>query len=100
MCIRDRSHSHQDKGRVQDDFACLCRKILRHTGAACSMSRIRVCLDVFDEMGLIDLEQQAKYLSITITAQGKKVDLAKSAIIRSLERCKQEDTHGNVPTTV
>ena len=92
--------SHQDKGRVQDDFACLCRKILRHTGAACSMSRIRVCLDVFDEMGLIDLEQQAKYLSITITAQGKKVDLAKSAIIRSLERCKQEDTHGNVPTTV
>ena len=25
--------SHQDKGRVQDDFACLCRKILRRTGA-------------------------------------------------------------------
>ena len=64
------------------------------------MSRIRICLDVFAEMGLIQLEQLPKVLSITITAQGKKVDLTKSRIIRHLERCKQEDYHGNIPTTV
>ena len=92
--------SHQSDGCVREDFDCLCRKILRHTGAACSMSRIRICLDVFDEMGLIRLEQMPKYLSITITARGKKVDLNKSAIIRQLERCKQEENHGNIPATV
>ena len=92
--------SHQTDGCVQENFECLCRKILRHTGAACSMSRIRICLDVFAEMGLIRLDQLPKFLSITITAQGKKVDLTKSQIIRRLECCKQEDYHGNIPTTV
>lgn len=72
--------SHQDKGRVPGRFCVPVPQGSCATPAPpAPMSRIRVCLDVFDEMGLIDLEQQAKYLSITITAQGKKVDLAKSA---------------------
>ena len=92
--------SHQSDGCLRENFECLYRKILRHTGASCSMSRIRICLDVFDEMGLIRLEQLPKFLCITITAQGKKVDLRKSNIVRRLERCKQEDRHGNLSGSI
>lgn len=55
------------------------------------MIRMKLCLDVFAEQGLIALEHQAQRLSITLTAQGRKVDLEESRILRRLKEKKAGD---------
>lgn len=78
--------ANQSDGMLLEETGCLCRKISRSTGAPCSWIRTRICLDVFDEMGLISLQTRPKYLQITITATDQKVDLDTSTILQGLRR--------------
>ena len=48
-------------------------------------ARIRICLDVFDELGLLTLEEHQRLLQVTLTSDGRKVDLDQSGIIQSLK---------------
>ena len=75
-------------GVVCEEFGCLVRKITRCAGCACSGSKIRVCLDVFQEQGLLQMEQRPKLLVIRLTSDGKKVDLERSPTLLHLKELK------------
>ena len=80
--------SHSDGGLVVENAGCLCRKIARYSHAPCSYMRAHICLDVFNELGLIELTPHPKYLHIRITSNGRKVDLNASTVLRSLMKRK------------
>ena len=44
--------------------------------------------DVFHELGLLSLTEHQRQLQITLTSDGRKVDLDQSAIIRKLKQRK------------
>ena len=47
-----------------------------------------ICLDVFAEQGLLQLEQRPKAMRIELCAAGRKVDLEKSPILIHLKKQK------------
>lgn len=75
-------------GRLSEELGCLSRKISRATGRPCEPLRLRVCLDVLAEQALIRLEPHPRSLHITLCADGRKVDLAQSAILIRLKKQK------------
>jgi single-stranded-DNA-specific exonuclease len=77
--------SHCEDGCVHEECGCLSRKISRFAGFACPVSRTRVCLDVFCERGLLDLEDNRRSLTIKLTDSSKKVDLNQSSILLELQ---------------
>ena len=80
------ANSREDS--LRENFTCLGRKIARASGHSLSLGRVRVCLDVFAEQGLIDVQCCKKYYTIRITTDGRKVDLDASPIIRTLRAVK------------
>jgi len=83
--------SHGADGGLFDDCGCMCRKISRSTGVPASLLRTRICLDVFAEQGLISLQQQGQSVRITLTSDGRKVDLDESRILIRLRKFKAGD---------
>ena len=75
-------------GLLSEELGCLSRKISRCAGALLSAGKTRICLDVFAEQGLVQLEQRPKTLSIRLCAGGRKVDLEKSPILIHLKKQK------------
>ncbi len=75
-------------GRLEDDWGSLSRAVSRGSGAPDSLIRTRICLDVFAEQGLIDLRFSGRVLRVTITSDGRKVDLNKSQTMRRLYKMK------------
>ena len=74
--------------QLAEELGCLSRKISRCTGLALSPAKTRVCLDVFAEQGLLQLEQRPKALHIRLCAGGRKVDLEQSPILIHLKEQK------------
>ena len=54
---------------------CLSRKIARFSGLPASFLRTRVCLDVFCEQGLLQLEERRGILQIHINTPTQKINL-------------------------
>jgi len=77
-----------ENGEVREEFSCLVRKITRFAGCSCGGSKIRVCLDVFQEQGLLQMEQRPKLLVVRLTSDGKKVDLEQSPTLLHLKELK------------
>lgn len=77
-----------ENGEVREEFGCLVRKITRFAGCSCGGSKIRVCLDVFQEQGLLQMEQRPKILVVRLTSDGKKVDLEQSPTLLYLKELK------------
>ena len=80
--------SHSQKGTLLDTCDCLARKVARSSGTDCRPVRTRICLDVFHELGLLSLSEHQHQLHITLTSDGRKVDLNQSIIIRKLTQQK------------
>jgi single-stranded-DNA-specific exonuclease len=83
--------AHAQDGSVMDEFSVLARKIARSADMPCSFVRTRVCLDVFEERGLIELERGSRTISIKLTPGPGKVDLQSSAILLRLRNHKEGD---------
>ena len=79
------------EGTVVDEFSVLARKIARSANLPCSFLRTRVCLDVLEERGLIQLEVGSRTLFIRLTPGPGKVDLQNSAILLRLKTYKEGD---------
>ena len=75
-------------GCLQEDFACMGRKISRAAGIALPLGKLRICLDVFAEQRLIQLRCCPRCYSIRITTDGRKVDLDASSIVKALRAAK------------
>ena len=62
----------------------LARSVARSAGRRETVMRTLVCLEVFDERGLIRLERATDHLRIGLTPVEGKVDLERSAILKRL----------------
>ena len=58
-------------------------------GPGLSLSQLLTCLDIFQEGGLLTLERQHKYITITLTAGAPKADLTQSGTMRYLQQLKE-----------
>ena len=83
--------ANAQNGMIMDEFSVLARKIARSANLPCSFIRTRLCLDVLEERGLIQLESGSKLLSIKLTPGPGKVDLQSSAILIRLRKQKEGD---------
>ena len=64
----------------------LARSIARSAGRRETVMRTLVCLEVFDERGLIHMERTTDHLHIALRPVEGKVDLDDSSILRALRR--------------
>jgi single-stranded-DNA-specific exonuclease len=74
---------------VEESPMCLCRKIVRWSGNALSLGRMMVCLDIFCDVGLIQLQRMHKYISIRLTPGAGKADLNQSQTMQRLLQMKE-----------
>ena len=74
---------------IREAPMCLCRKIVRRSGIPMNLSQMLVCLDIFSEVALLQLERQHKNLIITLAAPGQKADLSSSHTMQKLLQGKE-----------
>jgi len=74
---------------VEESPMCLCRKIVRWSGTSLSLGRMMVCLDIFSDVGLIEIHRLHKYISIRLTAGTSKADLNQSQTMQRLLQMKE-----------
>ena len=76
-------------GTLQESPLCLCRKIVRCTGSPMRLETLLTCLDIFHDVGLLELKRIHLSLSIRLTPGTRKADLTKSQTMQALLRAKE-----------
>ncbi len=76
-------------GVLQENPACLCRKIVRWTGAPLSLEKLLTCLDIFADVGLLKTQRQHKCMTIRLIPATEKADLSQSRTMRRLVAVKE-----------
>ena len=74
---------------IQESPICLCRKIVRWADKPLSLGQMMTCLDIFRDVGLLELQRQHKYISIHLTPGPGKADLADSQTMQRLLQAKE-----------
>ncbi len=74
---------------IQESPLCLCRKIVRWSGKPLSLAQMNTCLDIFQDVGLLQLQRQHKYIAIRPTPGDRKADLNESPTMQQLLRAKE-----------
>lgn len=69
---------------IAENPICLCRKIVRWSGAPLSLGQMLTCLDIFTDVGLMQLYREHKYITITLTQNPAKADLSTSKTMQIL----------------
>ena len=80
--------ANTENRQMVEELGCLSRKIARFSGIPCSPGRLRVCLDVFRERGLLSFESSHGQFHILLSEPTVKVDLDRSPIIIKLKKQK------------
>ena len=76
-------------GTIQESPICLCRKIVRWTGKPMSLGQLSVCLDVFRDVGLLEITRLHKHITIRLTPGTQKADLNTSQTMQRLLQAKE-----------
>ena len=79
---------HAQPAPLEETAHRLARNIARSAGRRETVMRTLVCLEVFDERGLIRLERTTDHLHIALQAVEGKVDLEESWILRRLREMR------------
>ena len=74
---------------IEESPICLCRKIVRWTGKSLSLGQLMTCLDIFRDVGLLDMARIHKNLHIRLTPGNKKADLTTSQTMQRLLQAKE-----------
>ena len=74
---------------IQETPMCLCRKIVRWSGLTLSLSQLLTCLDIFSDVGLLQLQKLHKYITIRLTPGSEKADLTASRTMQQLLHVKE-----------
>ena len=74
---------------VQESPVCLCRKIVRWSGKPLNLGQMLTCLDIFQDVGLLTVQRQHKYVSIRLTPGEGKTDLSRSQTMQRLLHAKE-----------
>ena len=86
-------------GVVQENPMCLCRKIVRWSGSPMSLGQLLTCLDIFADVGLLQITRHHKYIELRTVQQQGKADLNASATMQRLSAClavKESENNGNI----
>ena len=78
-----------DGGVVTESPMCLCRKIVRWSGAPLSLGKMLTCLDIFSDVGLLETHRMHKNLTIRLTPGNEKADLTQSRTMQILLNAKE-----------
>ena len=76
---------------VQESPLCLCRKIVRWSGKPLSLGQLMICLDIFRDVDLLQIQRLHKYISIRLTPGTQKADLNESPTLQRLLHVKESD---------
>ena len=76
-------------GCLQENPMCLCRKIVRWSGVAMSLGQMLVCLDIFAEVGLLEITRLHKYITVRLIQREGKADLNQSPTMQQLQIAKE-----------
>ena len=74
---------------IKETPMCLCRKIVRWSGLPLNLGQLLTCLDIFDDVKLLTMQQKRKYITIHLTATGGKADLSTSRTMQLLLQAKE-----------
>ncbi len=74
---------------IQESPICLCRKIVRWTGRPLSLGQMLTCLDIFRDVGLLEVTRLHKSLTIRLTPGSTKADLNTSQTMQRLLQAKE-----------
>ena len=74
---------------IQETPDCLCRKIIRKAQIPLSLEQMLVCLDIFRDVELLQMQRLSKFLQIRLTDHGKKADLQNSKTMQKLLQAKE-----------
>ncbi len=80
----------QHSSEVREMPICLCRKIVRISGVPLSLEQMLTCLDIFADVGLLELQRQHKYITIRLIPTLVKADLNESRTMQSLQTAKEQ----------
>ena len=76
-------------GQIRENPMCLCRKIVRWSGAPLDLGQLMTCLDIFADVGLIRLQRLRKYITICLVPRQDKADLTSSRTMQLLLAAKE-----------
>ena len=76
-------------GDLQETPMCLCRKIVRWSNSPLNLGQLMACLDIFADVGLLQMQRLHKYISIRLTHRQDKADLQKSPTMQRLLAAKE-----------
>ena len=74
---------------LQETPVCLCRKIVRWSGAPLSLQKLLICLDIFADVGLVQIQRLQKHILIRIANPQQKADLNASVTMQRLLDMKE-----------
>ena len=74
---------------IQESPLCLCRKIVRWAGKPLSLGQLSICLDIFRDVGLLEITRLHKSITIRLTPGEGKADLTTSQTMQRLLRAKE-----------
>ena len=81
---------------IRETPDCLCRKIVRKAQIPLRLEKMLVCLDIFQDVNLLQLEQVKKDIVICLAPAGEKADLQTSKTMQKLQRAKEGELLGKL----
>jgi len=73
------------EGQLEETPDCLCRKIVRWSGVSLSLGKLLTCLDIFADVGLLQIHRLHRMMIITLLPAQQKADLETSPTLRKLK---------------
>ena len=77
------------EGVLEESPVCLCRKIVRWSGLPLSLGKLMTCLDIFADVGLLEIRRQHKEIVIYMHRWEGKTDLSQSRTMQRLCALKE-----------
>ena len=74
---------------IREDPMCLCRKIVRRSGAPLSLGQLLTCLDIFRDVGLLSITRIHNSMVIELAPADTKADLNESRTMQILLKAKE-----------
>ena len=81
---------------IEETPDCLCRKIVRKARLPLPLGKMLVCLDIFADVNLLQMQRRKKNLVIQLSPAGEKADLQTSKTMQKLLQAKESELLGKL----
>ena len=82
--------SSMGQPQIRESAVCLCRKIVRWSGVGLELGKLLTCLDIFADVGLLEVRRLRKYIQIRLLPREDKADLNTSKTMQRLLEAMQK----------